>query len=346
MATSSLAIDDGGSPPAPLGLEPVSVIIPVYNAAAFIDRTLASVRSQTHRALEIIIVDDGSTDDSADRIRMHAERDERIVFLQQANHGVAAARNAALELASSDYVAPIDADDLWAVDKIERQLASARRHRPEAGLVFGWYVVINERDRIISHQDSVHPRSDLIRQMARNNIVGSGSAPLMLRSAVIEAGGYDTSLRDQRAEGCEDYKLYFQIMERYPTVVIPEYLTGYRVYGASMSGDMHQMIRSRSIVTAEMERRRPDLLPALRAGKVRAMRFLFSRAVRSGRYREAAEIFSGMFAHDKRASLHEISALCVAGGRALHRQLGKRVGRYPRKFPIGDPDEGVLQEKP
>ena len=106
----------------------VGVVVPAYNAAATLDETLRSVRAQTHRALEIIVVDDGSLDDTAAIARRHAAEDERVRVLCQANAGVAAARNAGWQSSRADLIAFIDADDLWAPTKIERQLqALARR---------------------------------------------------------------------------------------------------------------------------------------------------------------------------------------------------------------------------
>src|SRR5260370_12794376 len=113
----------------------VTVIIPAFNAARTIDETLRSVRSQTHRRLEILVVDDGSVDATAQIVRSHAAEDRRIRLIQQPNSGVAAARNRAIAEATSDYVAPIDADDLWQPDKIEKQLTRLHPHDEPAALV-------------------------------------------------------------------------------------------------------------------------------------------------------------------------------------------------------------------
>src|SRR5260221_13860612 len=90
--------------------ELVSVIIPAYNAQATLDETLNSVRSQTHRNLEIVVVDDGSTDDTAIVAQRHSAVDSRVHIIRQDNAGVAAARNAGIAATSGRYVAPIDAD--------------------------------------------------------------------------------------------------------------------------------------------------------------------------------------------------------------------------------------------
>src|SRR5690348_12029992 len=106
--------------------ELVSVVIPAYNAAATLDETLRSVRSQTHRALEIIVVDDGSVDDTREIAGRHAAVDDRVQVVTQSNAGLAASRNAGWMRARSELIAFIDADDLWAPTKIERQLERLR----------------------------------------------------------------------------------------------------------------------------------------------------------------------------------------------------------------------------
>src|SRR4051812_20898906 len=99
----------------------VSVVIPAYNAAATLDETLRSVRSQTHGALEIIVVNDGSADGTGTIAQRHAAVDHRVQVVTQDNAGLAASRNAGWMRARSEVIAFIDADDLWAPTKIERQ---------------------------------------------------------------------------------------------------------------------------------------------------------------------------------------------------------------------------------
>lgn len=102
----------------------VAVVIPAYNARNYLAQTLQSVIDQTHRALEIVIVDDGSTDDTASICRHFAASDPRIRIVSTENRGVAAARNTGIEASKSDYIAFLDADDLWHRTYIERMLSA------------------------------------------------------------------------------------------------------------------------------------------------------------------------------------------------------------------------------
>jgi len=96
-----------------INLPLVSVIVPAYNAEAFIAQTLDSIISQTYQNIEILVVDDGSQDRTPEIVESFAQRDQRITLLRQANAGVAAARNLAIEKSNGEYIAPIDADDIW-----------------------------------------------------------------------------------------------------------------------------------------------------------------------------------------------------------------------------------------
>jgi teichuronic acid biosynthesis glycosyltransferase TuaG len=100
----------------------VSVVMPAYNAEATIASAMASVRDQTDAGWELIVVDDGSTDRTAEIAAAAAAADKRIRLIRQRNQGVAAARNAAIEAATGRYLAFLDADDLWLPSKLERQL--------------------------------------------------------------------------------------------------------------------------------------------------------------------------------------------------------------------------------
>jgi len=173
----------------------VTVVIPAYNAAATIDETLYSVRAQTHRNLEIIVVDDGSCDTTPQIIQRHADEDPRIRIIWQPNAGVAAARNRAIAEAKSDYIAPVDADDLWNPDKIEKQLAALLSGGPEVGLVYTWSARINACSVIVNDSPGARHSGVVTYQMCRGNFIGNGSAVLMRKTAIQEAGGYDSGLR-------------------------------------------------------------------------------------------------------------------------------------------------------
>jgi glycosyltransferase involved in cell wall biosynthesis len=246
--------------------ELVSVVIPAYNAAATLDETLQSVRSQTYRALEIIVVDDGSTDDTRAIAERHAAVDNRVQVFTQDNAGVAAARNAGWRRARSDSIAFLDADDLWAPTKIERQIDALRRRGQGVGLVYCGSVRINSESVVTERWELPRCEGDVLQRLFVTNVVGNGSAALVRRQALIDANGFNSELRAAGAEGCEDYLLWCRIAERYQFAVVEGHLVGYRHLPRSMSGNRPRMLRSWMCVHHEMLARHPVHSDALKSG--------------------------------------------------------------------------------
>ena len=236
----------------------VSVVIPAYNAEATIDDTLRSVRSQTHRDLEIIVVDDGSTDRTTSVVKAHAAVDGRVTLIAQENAGVAAARNAGWQSARSALIAFVDADDLWAPSKIERQLDVILSGGLQVGLVYTWWALIDEHNRIRCKVRGRDIAGDVLEQTLMGNFVGHASSPLIRRQALVEAGGFDSGLRDAGIHGCEDLLIYHRIARRYHFGLVPDHLTGYRVASGRMSSDRPRMLKSFKMVANEMKLGHPE----------------------------------------------------------------------------------------
>lgn len=235
----------------------VGVIIPAYNAEAHIDAALSSARAQTYAALDIIVVDDGSTDTTAERVAVHANDDARVRLLQQDNQGVAAARNRAIAATQASLIAPLDADDLWAPQKIARHVARLRTH-PEAGLAYSWWVSLDEDGRVIGQSDRWGLEGDAFQALLSVNFVGNASVPVYRRDVLDEAGGY-VSYRSEDAEGCEDWDLTLRVAERAPFCLVASYLTGYRSVSHSMSTRVDRMLRSYDRVIAPLRARHPEV---------------------------------------------------------------------------------------
>ena len=121
------------------------MIIPVHNAARFIGKTLDSVLYQTYRNIEVWVVDDGSQDQISEIVESMSHQDHRIFLLHQDRSGVAAARNSAIRQSKGQLIAPIDADDVWHPQNLERQVLCMLKAPLSVGLVYAWSVVIDER---------------------------------------------------------------------------------------------------------------------------------------------------------------------------------------------------------
>ena len=277
----------------------VAVVIPAYNAEGTLAETISSVRNQTHRALDIVVVDDGSKDDTLAIAHEIAKIDPRVRVLKQRNSGVAAARNAGWRSTSADLVAFLDADDLWSPDKIERQLAALESGGPQVGLVYTWYAMIDHNNYVIYRSNEVSVEGDALDEVLAQNFIGNGSSPLVRRTVLDATGGFDSSLQQRKAQGCEDYLFYCLAAELSHFAVVPDYLVGYRQTPDNMSANLTRMLRSWILVADEMLKRHPEKVLAIRAGLSLCGRWLAQRAVEQGQYRALIGLVATMSRYDK-----------------------------------------------
>jgi glycosyltransferase involved in cell wall biosynthesis len=245
-------------PADPGDLEPlVSVLIPAYNAASTLAETVASVCGQTYRNLDIIVVDDGSADATFAVASRLSKEDPRIRVLRQDNAGVAAARNLALRHAVGPLVAPVDADDLWHPTKIERQLRRMREVR-DAAVAYCWSVEIDPTSRVIERRlDQDEFEGDVYAALVLTNFLGNASVPLLRRDLAVAVGGWDPSLRERKAQGCEDWQFYLRIAASARFALERAFLVGYRQSPGAMSRQVAAMRRSYNVVMREVSDRRP-----------------------------------------------------------------------------------------
>lgn len=221
----------------------VSVVIPAFNASIYIERTLRSAARQTYRSLEIIVVDDGSTDDTAKLVEQMALIDPRIRMLSTSNRGVAAARNTGIAASSGQFVAFLDADDLWHPTKIEKQVKALSRLSPQWAAVYALHYVINNDDEIIASGRPNAARGYIFARHLTFKYVGNGSTLLVRRDVALDIGGFDGSYAAAGIGGCEDFDFELRLAAHYYIEVIPERLIGYRQYPGNMSSNHAQMAR-------------------------------------------------------------------------------------------------------
>jgi glycosyltransferase involved in cell wall biosynthesis len=224
----------------------ITAVIPAYNMEALVGRTLASALGQTYPHLEIIVIDDGSTDRTRAIVDKMAAGDPRVRVVSVENGGLAAARNLGTHLSTTPYVAYLDADDLWHPEKIARQIAALSVHGHE-GEWAGCYALsrfIDLADRVLDNGPSADARGDFFEQHLYRNHLGNGSCLLVRRDAVLEIGGFDPE-HALRGLGGEDYDFQLRLLRRYKLEVVREFLVGYRVYRGQMSDAPARMARAR-----------------------------------------------------------------------------------------------------
>lgn len=236
----------------------VSVIVPAFNAEAFVGRTLASLRAQTFRDFEVVVVDDGSTDGTAAIVETVARADPRFRLIRQPNAGVAAARNRALAEARGRYLANLDADDLWRPQFLERTVEALERAGEGAVFAFARTLWIDEHDKLLPQGDSRLPRTIDYRVLLTRNPVGNGSAMLMRTSTVRAIGGYDGGLVRDFGQ-TEDWQLLLQLSWCGAVVGVDEPLVLYRITPQSSSHVLERSARGAMEVIRRCERDGPKL---------------------------------------------------------------------------------------
>jgi glycosyltransferase involved in cell wall biosynthesis len=266
----------------------VSIILPVHDGESSIAATLESAVGQTYGNTEIVVVDDGSRDGTRAIVEACVARDPRVRLIAQANRGVAAARNRAIEAARGELIAPLDADDLWDPTKIERQVRRLLEAGDATGLVYCWWVTIDDAGVLLDSSPAWRIEGQGADTLVQVNYTGNASVPLYRRQILEEVGGYDMTLRDRDAEGSEDWDLALKVAERSRVVVTPERLVAYRKRPQSMSRRSDRMWRSHRLVVEAARARRPDLSQAaVRRSQDQFALYIAGVAYWSGAYAEA-----------------------------------------------------------
>lgn len=207
----------------------ISVITPTYNRARFLPAAVASVLSQTFGDFELIIVDDGSEDNTPDVLKPFFA-DRRVRYVYQENQGQSHARNLALKQATGDFIAFLDSDDVWARDKLEKQLAVFRANS-EVDIVHGDEAIINEQGSVVSLQNMRRYSGRITRYLLADNSVSITTA-LVRRRCFDEMGGFDTSVGV-----ADDYELWLRFSARYCYQYEPGIVASYRVMADQISSD-------------------------------------------------------------------------------------------------------------
>lgn len=220
----------------------ISVIIPAYNAHSTIAATIASVQRQSCSDLEIIVIDDGSSDETSDIVRGLQGQDARVGLIRQENGGVSRARNAGIAVARGRYVALLDGDDIWHPLKLERQVARFDAASGGVGLVYCWYRRIDLDDRVYPNSPAACVEGWVYHRHLEWNFVSNGSTP-MVPTELARTVGFETALHDATGQGCEDYLFQLRIARTHRFACVPAYLTGYRRVDGSLSRDIEGMIR-------------------------------------------------------------------------------------------------------
>jgi len=239
----------------------VSVIIPAYNSAQFITQAIQSVLAQTYTSYEILVVDDGSTDQTQAVVLQHRDR---VVYIRQDNNGPSAARNTGIRAARGEYICFLDADDTWTPNKLEAQVAFMEQH-PELGLLFSDEEEGNDekilhpsilaktkfRDNIVSQV----PLQEAFRKLVRENFIPTST--VMIKKACFA----QTELFDNAFRSAEDRDLWLRMAAHTQIGSLPVVLGRKRVHLANISADNELALRSKIRVWQKNRQLFPSLAP-------------------------------------------------------------------------------------
>ena len=219
----------------------VDVIIPAFNAAKYLPVAIESVFSQTFDDWQILLVDDGSTDNTAEVVAPFLDRyGSRMTYIKQNNRGLPAARNTAIRASTSEFLALLDADDVWLPCRLSESL-NVLQERPQAGLAYGLITHIDPEGRLggTFQGNSRHAEGNIAPHIYMRKVELPCPTITFRRRCLDEVGIFDETMR-----ATEDRDLWLRIALRYEVAFVPKVLAYYRVSPNSMSTDPQRMLRA------------------------------------------------------------------------------------------------------
>ena len=225
-----------------LPMPQVSVIIPTHNRAEHLPKALNSVLQQSYQDFEIVVVDDASVDHTPQVVARF--KDPRIRYLRHdTNKGGSAARNTGIINSSSPFLAFLDDDDEWVVDKLQKQLSAILKSPQEVGVIYTGHMTVDlATGKVLDKQVPVK-NGDLSRALLIENCVGSTSTVLLRRECLNRVGLFDESLPCS-----QDYDLWIRISAKYQFEFIPEALLRYYVHGKRITSNLNQLTRGLELI--------------------------------------------------------------------------------------------------
>ncbi len=309
----------------------VSVVMPVFNVAPFVKLAVESVLNQTLRELELVVVDDGSTDGTIDALQ--SVRDHRLRIVRQDNAGSSAARNAGVQITKAPYIAFIDGDDLWVPKKLAMHMEFLKRH-PEVDLSFSHSSIIDENGGSTGRFSRPVRGCISFRELLVENVISNGSAVVMRREAFNLAGHFDVNL-----PSAVDHDLWLRVALARPGNIhcIPQVLTFYRMRNGQITKDWQRMEKSWYILIEKMRRLAPSDVSAVEMlARSSLYRYLGYIAYESGQYAESASLLrtaieNGLF-HLLRDRRMWLLAAALTARAVLPPETHLRLERLAREF--------------
>ena len=262
----------------------VSVVVPTRNRSTLLSMTLCSVLRQQQVELEVIVIDEASTDDTAAMLATLGDARVRVIHHDRPR-GVSAARNRGAAEAHGEWLAFVDDDDLWAPDKLVRQIQAAQASGRD--WAYAGSVNIGDRGQVVYCRTPLPPEEVVAALPRYNAIPGGGSNVVVRRATWMEVGPFDTRLRNT-----EDWEMWIRLAKHGPPAWVCSPLVGYRVHNSNSSLDIAEIVRGTKLIegvhrtTADWGRLHRWLAEScLRSGQRRDAVGQFARAAARGQFR-------------------------------------------------------------
>ena len=268
----------------------VSVIIPTYNAIAYISETVASVLSQTFTDFELLIIDDGSSDGTLEWASQIV--DPRVKFISQTHQGKPFANNRGIADAQGNYVAFLDHDDIWEPTKLEKQVRCLEDN-PAIGLVDTCLFIADEQGNIKNEVITLYAEGEVWKKMLEFNLIACGSTPMVRRCCFETVGVFDEKLFPS-----EDWDMWIRIASRYPFAVVKEPLARWRQHSNNTSNNWQRMLQASLIVIEKTFQSTPSKLLYLKSRSIgRVYLYAAWKALVSKDYEQATYFHQQALAH-------------------------------------------------
>ncbi len=226
----------------------VSIILPTYNRAHIIEKAIQSVLNQTYQDFEIIIIDDGSKDDTKKIIRGFQEKDNRIKYIRfEENKGAAAARNAGIKMSKGEYITFQDSDDEWVIDKLEKQMKVIETSSENIVVYCGFWRIDGDEKTYIPDINISNREGNIHKELLKRNFIGTPSI-LLLKKNLEKIGMFDENL-----SRLQDWDLAIRLSKYYNFKLIDEPLYISYVLSDSISANYEALIIAMQIILAKYQ---------------------------------------------------------------------------------------------
>lgn len=228
--------------------ELITVIIPTYNREKTIIRSIESVLKQTYKNFEIIIVDDNSTDNTAEKIKNYINKYSNIKYIKHSiNKGGSAARNTGANMAKGKYLAFLDSDDEWLERKLEKQVIEFEKN-DKVALVYTSFRVLDEKSGNIIRIHKNTKYDDILIKLLYRNVIGTTSSILVKKECFDEVNGFNENFLS-----CQDLELYIKLALKYEFGCVEDILLNYYVHNKSISCNLDNLISGQNLLEEMIE---------------------------------------------------------------------------------------------